>query len=123
MQEEVSHSMTVTEGRICDLEDQLPPLAHDARKAAQQVATADTKTDDSENCLRRNNVRIVGLPKKVEGRKPHSFCGAVAAGALQQGCLYIPLRSGAGASYTTETFSSWEPTLVHAGPHVKLQRS
>lgn len=29
--------------------------------------------EDIENCLRHNNVRIVGLPEKVEGRDPTEF--------------------------------------------------
>lgn len=38
--------------------------------AFQQVAAANERADDIENCLGRNNVRIVGLPEKVGGRDP-----------------------------------------------------
>lgn len=41
--------------------------------AAQQVAAANEKADDIENRLCHNNVRIVGLSEKVEGRDPTTF--------------------------------------------------
>lgn len=71
--QKIREHMTTPEVRISDLEDQLTPLAHDARMAAQQVAPAKAKADDFENCLRHNNVRIVGLLEKVEGRDPTAF--------------------------------------------------
>lgn len=49
------------------------PLACDAKMAAQQVAAANEKVDDIENCLRRNNVHIVGFPERVEDWGPTAF--------------------------------------------------
>lgn len=71
--QKIRERTTAAEGRISDIEDQLPPLARDTRAAAQQAAQNTAKTDDIENRLRRNNVRIVGLPEKVEGRDPTTF--------------------------------------------------
>lgn len=48
------------EGWVSDLEDQMPPLTRDAKMAAQQVIPANNRANDIENCLRRNNVGIVG---------------------------------------------------------------
>lgn len=50
-----------------------PPLTRDVGAATQNTFQALNKTDDIENRLRRNNVRIVGLPEKVEGRDPTVF--------------------------------------------------
>lgn len=52
-----------------------PPLTRDVGAATQNTFQALNKTDDIENRLRRNNVRIVGLPEKVEGRDPTVFVG------------------------------------------------
>lgn len=48
----------------------MPHLNRDVMGAAQHAHQAFEKTDDIENRLKRNNVRIVGLPEKVEGRDP-----------------------------------------------------
>lgn len=55
------------------MEDQLSPLVQDARMAAKQVIQANNRADDIENCLRQNNVQIVGLPEKVKGHDPTEF--------------------------------------------------
>lgn len=55
------------EGRISEMEDQITPLTRDTRTALQQAPQAKPKQ------IRQNNVHIVGLPKKVEGRDPTAF--------------------------------------------------
>lgn len=47
-----------------------PPPTRDTRTALQQSAQANAKSDDIENRLRRNNVRI---HQRVEGRDPTTF--------------------------------------------------
>lgn len=71
--QKIRERTTAVEGRISEVEDILPPLTRDTRSALQQAAQANAKNDDIENHLRRNNVRIVGLPEKVEGRDPTAF--------------------------------------------------
>lgn len=59
-------------GRVSDIEDQLPPL--DRHKVTLRLAKdANDRAEDMENCLQRNNVRIVGLPEHAEGRDPTVF--------------------------------------------------
>lgn len=71
--QKIRERTTSVEGRISDMKDQMPPLTRDTRTALQQAAQATAKTEDIENRLRRNNVRTVGLPEKVEGRYPTAF--------------------------------------------------
>lgn len=71
--QKVRERATSVEGRISDLEDQLPTLTRYTRMAVHQVIQANTKMDDIENRLRRNNVHIVRLPEKIEGRDPTAF--------------------------------------------------
>lgn len=68
--QKIREKTTAVEGRVSDMEDYMPHLNREVRVAAQQAHQAFDKTDDIENRLRRNNVRIVGLPEKVEGRDP-----------------------------------------------------
>lgn len=58
------------EGRVSDTEDQMSSLNRDVKIATQQAFQAHSKTYDIENRLRRNNICIVGLPKKVGGLDP-----------------------------------------------------
>lgn len=71
--QKIRERTTAVEARISEVEDQMPPITRDNRKALLQAAQATAKTDDIENHLRRNNVRIVGLPERVEGRDPTAF--------------------------------------------------
>lgn len=71
--QKIRERTTAVEGRVSEVEDQLPPLNRDVRMATQNAFQALNKTDEIENRLRRNNVRIVGLPEKVEGRDPTTF--------------------------------------------------
>ena len=64
---------TAVEGRISDLEDRMPPLIRETQNTSRLARAVDMRAEDFENRLRRNNVRIVGLPEKVEGRDPTQF--------------------------------------------------
>lgn len=61
------------ENRVSDTEDQLPPTARDTNTAYQMVKEANDRAEDMENHLRHNNIRIVGLPERIEGRNPTAF--------------------------------------------------
>lgn len=66
-------STTAAEGRISDIEDKLTPLLRDTQITARIARANKLKSDDIENHLLRNNIRIVGLPEKTEGRDPTEF--------------------------------------------------
>lgn len=61
------------ETRIGQVEDQLLPLSQAVKSNTQQIAALLLKVDDLENRSRRNNVRLVGVPEKEEGRDPVAF--------------------------------------------------
>lgn len=71
--QKIRERTTAVESRVSDMEDQLPPLTQDTRTALQLARDACDHAEDLENRLRRNNVRIVGLPEKVEGRDPTTY--------------------------------------------------
>lgn len=75
------------EDRIGGLEDQLPPLHADMKRASQQIAYLLTKVDDLENRSRRNNIRLVGVPEKSEGRDPVAFFEAWLTDLVGRDCL------------------------------------
>lgn len=64
---------TEVEQRVSRLEDTARPLPSDLARVQKQLAEMTDKADDIENRLRRNNVRLVGLPEGVEGRAPEKF--------------------------------------------------
>lgn len=64
---------TRMENRISELEDHLAPVQRDSRRNNQAIAALMAKTDDLENRSRRNNVRLVGVPEKVEGANPTAY--------------------------------------------------
>lgn len=62
-----------TERRISDLEDTVNPLLPAVKTHGTKIKSLEDKADDLENRLRRNNLRLVGLPERVEGSDPVSF--------------------------------------------------
>lgn len=71
--QKIRERTTAAESRISELEDKLPTLIRDSQSTTRLARATDTRAEDFENRLRRNNVRIVGLPEKVEGRDPTQF--------------------------------------------------
>lgn len=71
---------TAAEGHISDMEYKLPPLKRELQSITRIGKAAELKTDDIENRLRRNNIQIVGLPKKG----PHKICRAMVAEYIWQ---------------------------------------
>lgn len=61
------------EGRISIIEDDWAPMQRDTHAQQIMVAKHAAKLDDLENMLRRNNVRAIGIPEKMEGRNPVDF--------------------------------------------------
>lgn len=76
--------------------------------ATQNAFQALNKTDDLENRLRRNNVRIVGLPKKVEGRDPTVFVEGWLQEVLRKEA-FSPIYTVERAHGTTEAPPAWQP--------------
>lgn len=71
--QQIKERVKEAEVRISTVEDQLPPIHKELKQATQQIATLLNKVDDLENRSRRNNVRLVGVPERVEGRDPVAF--------------------------------------------------
>lgn len=71
--QEIRERTTATESRISDLEDKLPSLMRDSQTTKQLAGVNSSRAEDPENHVRRNNVRIIGLPQKMEGRDPTEF--------------------------------------------------
>lgn len=71
----IRHDLRTTagEGRISKIEDKLTLLLRDTQITARLARVNKLKSDDIENHLRRNNICIVGLPEKTEGRRPTEF--------------------------------------------------
>lgn len=90
------------------MEDQLPPMAKAIQSHAQDIASLLNKVDDLENRSRRNNVRLVGVPEKAEGRNLVAFLESWLINAIGKDslsplkgptesrrvpCLQVPLRA------------------------------
>ena len=71
--QKIRERTTAVESRVSEVEDQMHPMAQDTRAALQMARDAYDRVEDMENRLRRNNVRIVGLPERVEGKDPTTF--------------------------------------------------
>lgn len=69
----VRERLSVAEERISTVEDVIPPLSKEVKTHSAQIAALLLKTDDFENRLRRNNVRLIGVPEKAEGSNPGDF--------------------------------------------------
>lgn len=65
--------MVKVENRISLLEDTVTHMPKRILTVEKQIITCQQKTDDFENRMRRNNLRIIGLPEKVEGFNPGDF--------------------------------------------------
>lgn len=61
------------EGRISQLEDDTRADFRDLRALQLQLKALQEKSIDTENRLRRNNIRVIDLPERAEGSKPAEF--------------------------------------------------
>lgn len=62
-----------SEHRLGHKEDAFPPLQESSDQASRLIAQLQQKQDDLENCMRRNNLRFIGLPEGTEGNNPATF--------------------------------------------------
>ncbi|CAJ0966565.1 unnamed protein product [Ranitomeya imitator] len=98
------HDMQAMRGRISEvetrvshIEDTITPMEAKLNKAAGSANAWKQKADDLENRLRRNNIRIIGLPERSEGQQPEQF--------LEE---WLKSTLGDGFSSTFSRFSSCE---------------
>lgn len=64
---------TALEGRVSQVEDDIYPLQQEVKTIKDQLGRVIEKMDEIENRLRRDNVRVVGLPERSEGLNPIAF--------------------------------------------------
>lgn len=69
----INERVQAAEERISAVEDQIPHITKELKRGTQQIAFLLNKVDDLENRLRRNNIRLVGVPEKSEGKDPVAF--------------------------------------------------
>lgn len=69
------HDQTIQqmETSLNDMEARLLTLKSTCKTLSRENEALKLKTDDLENRSRRNNIRITGLPEKVEGSHPTAF--------------------------------------------------
>lgn len=65
--------ITEVEDRISGVEDQVRSDSRDLKALQLQVCALQNRAIDTENRLRRNNIRIIGLPERAEGSCPTAF--------------------------------------------------
>lgn len=85
--QKVAERTTRIETRISDLEDQFVPTQATVRKHSQLIAALLAKTDDLENRSRRNNVRLIGVPEKIEGANPSEYFESWLRNTFEKGTL------------------------------------
>lgn len=71
--QKIREKTTAVESRVSDIKDKLPPLAREAWAAKQLAQETNNRAYDMENHVRRNNICIVGLKEKTEGRDHTTF--------------------------------------------------
>ncbi|KAL7882930.1 hypothetical protein SRHO_G00005880 [Serrasalmus rhombeus] len=64
--EDAGNSLTEVDSRVTTLENTCSALV-------KENETIRAKLDDLENRARRNNIRIIGIPERLEGPRPTSF--------------------------------------------------
>lgn len=73
MGERVRERAKAVDSGVCDIEDKLAPLARAARAAHRMAQDTYNRAENTENRLHRNNIHIVGLSVKSEGKDPTIF--------------------------------------------------
>ena len=61
------------EGRVSSIEDDMAPMQRDLTYNNHLLTQHSSRLEDLENRMRRNNVRAIGFPEKIEGRNPVDF--------------------------------------------------
>lgn len=65
--------ITEVEDQISGVEDQVRLDSRDLKVLQLQVCALQNWAIDTEDCLRRNNIQIIGLPERAEGSCPTAF--------------------------------------------------
>lgn len=65
---QVRERMAAAEQQISFLKDSVRPLETDAQVSRKALSEHTAKMADMEDCMRRNNIRLVGFPEGAEGR-------------------------------------------------------
>lgn len=76
-----------TKRRIPDLVDTVNPVFPAVKTCGTKIKSMEDKVDDLRNRLRRNNLRLVGLPERVEGSDPVSFLESWLTQEFGKDCL------------------------------------
>lgn len=69
----VRERLSAAEERISTVEDTVKPLSVELKRHTAAISHLMQKSDDFENRLRRNNIRLIGVPEKAEGSNPTDF--------------------------------------------------
>lgn len=76
----IHHNMDKFRSRVSEAEERSSHLEESTRTDSRelhalqmQVKALQDKANDTENRLRRNNIRVLGLPEKAEGPRPAEF--------------------------------------------------
>ncbi|CAJ0963119.1 unnamed protein product [Ranitomeya imitator] len=71
--QKIDKRVGAVEERVSTAEDHIVQLQKAERKFTQAISELAAKNEDLENRSRRNNIRIVGVPEKAEGRNPTEY--------------------------------------------------
>lgn len=82
--QQLETSVNVTQERLERLESTCAVLSKDNKELK-------VKLDDLENRSRRNNIRIIGLPEKVEGQQPTAFIDTLLREVFESEAFPTPL--------------------------------
>lgn len=69
----LAHNLEGMREDINPFRQDMQTIMKSEKKNTQQLSLYDSRLEDLENHLRRNNIRGVGLPKRAEGNKPVEF--------------------------------------------------
>lgn len=69
----VKKRLDVVETRVSDLEDMAHPLQGELKGLKNRLQAQDKRIIDLADMNRRNNIRIMGIPKGLEGSNPPRF--------------------------------------------------
>lgn len=86
-----TNRLTEAEKRIGDTEDNVSTLQKQVAELQKQVTSLTVKTEDQENCSRRNNLRLINLPEGVEGRDAVTFLERWLLDTFGSDCFPYPL--------------------------------
>lgn len=93
---------------MSSLEDSLHLVLKSNKNVTQKLAIHDSRLEDLENRLRRNSVRIVGFPERVEGNAPVEFIEKWLKSTVGAEHFTSFFCSGTGAQSSGQTYTFWD---------------